>query len=522
MQMINRMRKYVILCCSLWLMACAKVKVDKNLPVLNTLKSSNSSVRLISLMGPDKVSATVGGINYNLTSGVTVNFTLNCSNGIQITSFVPTPVSLPEKVLDQSGNANVLLAVAAPFVAGGNVRYTTNVNTDTVLPDNPNNPTDYYITPATKTFGDVNYVITAVSRSATPPTVPSNIKVRIVNMASLTDTFKRTGQLTMTYADGITPVGAITTGVPVGVASEYVEIPYNTYMFRLFNQNGVEVPEAGGVSSTFHNYQPGGVYTLYVYSNPLGGCGITTNGFSVITDVRAPVNTSFGMMQFVNTIPATTYSLSLDNTNIGNAVPFRGVSGYQTMSLGIYSMRLTDQNGQTAVQQNFTINPNDNWTVWSYMKNGKPALSVTASDLSNPNGLSMRLMNFSLDVPYITYTYNGQVLPVLYNSDGQYFTYYPDINDTTSGAGASENLAIGVPAMHLPYVTPTLPLQVNKSDAGPPPFVPGVPLISVRQLQSSDITLQGVYTVALTGFVDTTLGVGMTATDTLLIVKHFK
>lgn len=504
-------------------MACAKVKTDKNLPVLNTLKSSNSSIRLITMMGPDKVTAVVGGITYNLTSKITVGSTLNCALGLTFNSFVPTPVSLPEKVMDQTGNAHILLNVAAPQLAGGQVLYPTAVYSDTVLPDNPNNPTDYYITPATQTWADPNYVITVVPRSATPPTVPSNIKIRVVNMASQTDVFQRTGQLTLTYADGVTPVGVVTTSVPSGVASGYAEIPYNTYMFRLFNQNGVEVPEAGGVSSTLHNYQPGGVYTLYVCSNPLytlGDCGIPGNGYSVITDVPPPVNTSFGLVQFVNTIPGTSYSLKLDNATIGSGMPFGGVSGYQPMSLGNYSMQLIDGKSQTVVQQNMTINPNDNFTVWSYMKNGKPALSITASDLSQPNGLVLRFMNFSLNVPYITITSNGQVLPV---SNGN-VTYYPDPTDSTSGAGATENLAIGVPATHLPYTylgQSYFPLQVNKSDAGPPPFVPGIPLISVKQLQLSSFDPLSVYTVALTGNIDTTY-TGSSPVDTLLIVKHFK
>src|SRR5262249_16277923 len=163
-----------------------------------------------------------------------------------------------------------------------------------------------------------------------------------------------------------------------------------------------------------------------------------------------------------------------------------------------------------------TLYPNDNFTVWSYLKNGQPALCITSSDLSQPSGLSLRLMNFSLDIPYITFTYNGQVMTV----NG----YYPDPNDSLSGAGASENLAIGVPATHLAYIGGnqfgSFPLQVNKSDAGPPPFVPGTPLISVKQLQYADFPANSVYTVALVGQVDTMYT--KTAIDTLLIVKHFK
>ena len=546
------MHKYVTLCCFLWLVACTKVKTDTNLPVLNTLKSSNSSIRLITLMGPNKVTAVIGGLNYNLTPNNGVGSSgSNCAPGDITLAYQPTAVSIPEKVLDQAGNAHIRMAVGKPIFTGNGYSYVSTYS-DTLLPDNPSNPIDYYITPSTRTWEEVNYIITAVPRSATPPVVPSNIKIRIVNMAAQTDTFQRTGPLTLTYADG-KPVSALTTNIPAGVASGYVEIPYNTYRFRLFNQMGVEMPESTPVrynslaeawpNTSYHNYQPGGVYTLFVNSNYsfiLGSCGgasnVMGNGFSVIPDVAPPVNTSFALVQYVNTIPGASYSLKVDNSTIGSTIPFRGVSGYQTMSLGNYSMLLTDQDGQTVVRQNITINPNDNLTIWSYVKNGKPLLSITASDLSAPNGLTMRFMNFSTDVPYITYTYNGQVLPV--SDPVTQNTWYPDINDTTSGAGASENLAIGVPATHLPYIgLRSFPLQVNRSDAGPPPFVPGIPLFSVRPLQQADFAVNnalyapgnpaftngelGVYTVALTGYVDTTLREGA-AIDTLLIVKHFK
>src|SRR5579871_5150012 len=158
MQTLNCMRKYVVFCCCLWLMACAKTKLDTNLPILNSLKSSNSSIRLISIMGPDKVSATVGGVNYNLSSGVALAGSpgTTCFLGITFTSFKVVPVALPEKVLDQAGNANVLFNISAPTVTGGNVLYTGISASDTVMPDNPTTPTDYYITPATKTWADVN------------------------------------------------------------------------------------------------------------------------------------------------------------------------------------------------------------------------------------------------------------------------------------------------------------------------------------------------------------------------------
>jgi hypothetical protein len=233
----------------------------------------------------------------------------------------------------------------------------------------------------------------------------------------------------------------------------------------------------------------------------------------------------------------------LNSFSIGSSIVYRGVSPYRAISVGDYSMQLLDDQGQTLAQQNITLNPDDNFTVWAYVKGGQPALAVSFNDLTNPNaGQKIRFMNCSVNLPYITFTHNGQLLPVYNPSSGNYF--YPDINDTASAADATQNLAQGVPANHQPYTLipylnrggPTYPMVVNQSDAGPPPFVPGVTLPSVKPLSGSDFVFNpslyqpgspfltvgepGVYTVALTGAVDTTVS-GHPHPDTLLIVKHF-
>jgi Domain of unknown function (DUF4397) len=546
---------------AVFLFSCAKVKTDTNLPVLNTLKSSNSSIRLIALTGPNSVKALIGGFTYNLTPNVQTNTNYGC--GVtQIAGYNPAPVAIPAKVLDQAGEAHIQLISTIPTT--GQI-----VTSDTVLADNPSSPTDYYLLPVSRTFGDPNYNIIGVPRSTTPPAGVSNIKIRLVNLSSPVDTFNLTGPLTLTYVDG-TPVSAATTGVPQGVSSNYTEIPYGTYHFRLFTQTGVELPEAllpaisdyTASASSIHSFQPGGIYTIFVTSNNLyvlgavsANCAVppvnaSANTFSVIADVPPPINVSYGKVQFVNTIPGLTCSLALNGLTIGSSIPFRGVSPYQAVSVGDFSMQLADNQGQPLAQQNISITPDDNFTIWAYVKDGQPVLAISANDLTNPNmGQKIRFMNCSVNVPYITFTNNGQLLQV-YNPSSE--TYYiPDINDSTSGADAAENLARGVPATHEPYLlinsingnSPNLyPIVVNQSDAGPPPFVPGVTLPAVKALTAGDFIFNpslyqhpslipppsrvpaagepGVYTVVLTGAVDTTVG-GQPSTDTLLIVKHF-
>ncbi|HEV2483558.1 MAG TPA: DUF4397 domain-containing protein [Puia sp.] len=546
--------RLAVITLAVFLFGCAKVKIDTNLPILNTLKSSNSSIRLIALAGPNQVNAVIGGFTYNLTPNVTTIPFGTCHNGTiteEIQNYNPVAVSIPAKLLDQAGNAHVQLVTTIP--TSGSV-----LAIDTVFADAPSNPTDYYIFPVSQSFGDPNYNIVAVPRSTTPPAGVSNIKIRLVNMGSPVDTFHLTGPLTLTYMDG-TPVSSVTTGVPDGVSSAYTEIPYGTYHFRIFTQSGLELPEtilpAPNLSSlsSIHSFQPGGIYTIFVNSNnlyELGSCSLTGtpgnnvsgNSFTIVADITPPVNISYGKVQFVNTIPGTTCSLALDNLTIGSSIPYRGISPYQPVSVGSFSMQLTNNLGQPLARQNLEINPDDNFTIWAYVKDGQPALAISYNDLTNPNaGQKLRFMNCSVDIPYITVTQNGQLLQVYNPSSKGYYT--PDINDTTSAADATENLAQGVPATHEPFTLiitgqsgPEYPLSINQSDAGPPPFVPGVTLPSVKQLLLSDFIFKpslyqpgsliyargepGVYTVALTGSVKSAES-GAPQPDTLLIVKHF-
>lgn len=539
---------------TVFLFACAKLKTDTNLPVLNTLKSSNSSIRMVTLAGPNQVTMIVNGYSFNLTPNNQTDI-YKCpytSVSNHVINYNPVGVPIPYKLFDQAGNAHIRLISYVPTLA-------RTFETDTVLKDDASNPADYYIFPASKTYGDVNYNIIEVPRSTTPPAGVSNIKIRLVNLGSPVDTFHLTGPLTLTYMDG-SPVSTVTTGVPAGVSSAYTEIPYGTYHFRLFTQTGLEVPEALTPApsysvSSIHSFQPGGIYTIFVNSNNLyilGNCGsasgpplgppahnISGNSYSIIADIPPPSNISFAKVQFVNTIPGKICSLLLDGFSIGNSIAYRGISPYQAISLGDYSMQLLDDQGQTIARQNITLNPDDNFTIWAYVKNGQPNLTISFNDLTNPNaGQKLRFMNCSVNVPYITFTHGGQLIQVYNPSTQSYF--YPDINDTTSAADATENLAQGVPASHQPFTLisysgngPSYPIAVNQSNAGPPPFVPGVTLPSVKQLSASDfifnsslypsgngILAAGVFTVALTGTVDTEVS-GHPRPDTLLIVKHF-
>jgi hypothetical protein len=497
----------------------------------------------------------VGGFTYSLTPNLS-DYDPNggCGPFHLVSNFSPVPFSIPAKLLNSDGNAVIQLqSVSYPTLKVS--------NTNMVLKDDPLNPMDYYIVTTSQVFGDYNYQVIPVPRSVTPPAGISNFKLRIVNQASTQDPYGLTGPLTLTYADG-TSVSAITSNIPSGVTTDFVELPYGSYNFRIFNQAGKELSQAVvnqaafPAPTTINAFKPGGVYTLFINSNnifitPCPGMNVSLNSFSIIADITPAVNASFARLQFINAIPGLTLSLKVDNTVLGNLISFKGHSQYGVFVQGSHHLTLQDGKGQVLAEQDIMLYPNDNISIWGYVKNGEPMLVYAANDLSNPNvGQQVRFLNLSTDIPYVTFTSDGGLFTWYDQTNKTYV--YPDYGDTTSDASASQNLPEGVSITHMPYIVflpnaqsnfgalyspPLYPIRVYQSDIGPPAVIPGAPLNTVGILNANDFVANpaiysrgnytgipangepGAYTVALVGSVNG-------ASDTsgkarLLIVKHF-
>ncbi len=73
-----------------------------------------------------------------------------------------------------------------------------------------------------------------------PPAQAEYFKIRILNSQQENDPLGLTGAVTLTYADG-SPVHAKLSNIAPGATSEYVELPYGAYQFKLFATNGMSI-----------------------------------------------------------------------------------------------------------------------------------------------------------------------------------------------------------------------------------------------------------------------------------------
>lgn len=341
-----------------------------------------------------------------------------------------------------------------------------------------NKPVDYYVVNSAVMDGKADYLMT--ERDETEPK-KGYFKIRVINLSfkigprsNFNGPFEEHyGKISLAYADG-RPVSNATSNVdPLKKVSDYVEIPYGTYQFKILNEKGREIAGATGntpnriidppsssmprsifdpsyiVYAPIQTYQPGGVYTIVV--NPFG-CEFFKNelnytdfkyqnSFKIIVDKKPEVNQSFARIQAVNALPEQTVSFRLNGETLTENLKYAAASAYQTKSTGKHQIEAVDQTGKVLAQMERTLDPGMNYTLWLYPTPEGPAkIVVTNNDLSGvlhagtseedasydyryfAMPFSKRFLNLCPDVPYLTVTAkNGQVLgdkkdnPAVYN-----------------------------------------------------------------------------------------------------------
>jgi hypothetical protein len=163
----------------------------------------------------------------------------------------------------------------------------------------------------TTDYAPFDVVKAEVPKNLSKPANPQNFKIRIVNLASLSDigvkftngdrynNLSGSGAVTLTFADG-TPVNEQLTNILPAAAggqfvSDYVELTYGTYMFRVqdaSSSEGVFLPQkifipitsAGtehGIMSVNANTYPYGAFSAYitpsVFVSVLGSSNVLAN-----------------------------------------------------------------------------------------------------------------------------------------------------------------------------------------------------------------------------------------------------
>lgn len=338
--------------------------------------------------------------------------------------------------------------------------------------DEYNTPKDYFVMRGANAVSGQAELIT-FPRDVTVPSKADHFKIRIINLSarplSSGGMENLVGPLSLSWADGNLVDGKTNNIIP-GQKSEYIELPYGTYQFKVLTSRGVQVPatkgdvlEAAklidpptstlvdqilpGAPSTrltyapLQSYQPGGVYTIVVYPDFFryisGRDEVSSlqNGFQVLADIPEPKNTTFGRLNLVNALPGKSLTLKIDGKTADKGLQYTKASADQIQIKGQHQIEVTDAGGQLVLTQTIEVGSGENYSLWAFAgADGKASLAVVNNNLSgvfstlngNNGGedatfyrrkrqypFDIRFLNFCQDVPYLSFTRNdGQPLPI--------------------------------------------------------------------------------------------------------------
>lgn len=545
--------------------SCKKAKFDTvidNRAVTDARK--NSTVRIVNL----------GSYNQLQANGDTLtNYLIRDKNGplydsYPATKYFPTNGRLsttwgiPQAILNNG---------SAKFIAETSGYQETPTKVEFNVQENAQQPVDYYLLPSQaymQVTGLPAYL--KVPRSIAPAADASHFKIRLLNLSGTPTDDSRlenlVSPLTLTWADG-TPISTQTSNIAPGQYSEYIDLPYTTAQIKVLTTSGAQVP---GYESTLvlnpanstiegapglsyipiKTYAPGGVYTMVVTPRPYNvpSPGTTTgetvkahqNSVRLIADISEPVNVTYFRMQAVNTLPGVNgVKILVNGKTLGAAIDYTAHTDYDTFIIGQYDIQAVNASGTVLASTKVKAEANSNYTLWlNPGADGKPALAAVANDLSgtlvtnatddatyarysNEFSFSMRFLNLSPDIPYLTLTTdNAQDFVSQYGFD----------------TGAVTNLQPGKVPVEFPYIRvgfDAKPYQIM-AFRSKPTVVPGTWASDIPVINSKDLIARpalyvkgvlpnheaGFYTIALIG----KTGAQASAADKakMIIVKHSK
>lgn len=460
-----------------------------------------------------------------------------------------SPLTLPATLLDKYSRARIYIVPGydkdntSPIIPG--------LAVDTVLQDDPLHPVDYFL------LSDGHF--RAIPRSVAVPVAPDHFKIRILNLGAANDPLRLSGPVTMTYADGA-PVHDVLNGVGIGMVSEYIEVPYGSYQFKLFVDNNhqkqlCELPVSPYIDVCtqkilpqtkifpfVRTFKPGGTYSVIVTQNTFiyDGCGPedivyeSINSYRIVEENNPPLNTSYARVMGANALADQSILFKLDGKEMGIFRETGKATDPQIVITGKHTLAAFDNSGNLLAEKSCNFSAADFYTAWVYDKGGKPDLIFTSNNMAishyvkDPPGddgtdgdknitkydyaWQSRFLNLSEDIPYATFT----------NQDGENFEFtrggggiYQDVvNPRTS----YQNMEPGQIVMHEPSVIapytnnnrttnktgsvgfsymPSL-IRVFQSTPGPLGQTPGNWLSAIAPLRSQDfIANPGLYETGL-------------------------
>jgi hypothetical protein len=565
---------------------CTKIKVNNSIPIVDVSNKSASSIRLFNLydlnleMAVNNVPLTAfGNTNGQTGNGGTVLGLSLFPNGSWANQVDGAPFYLPSILLDKNGKAEVYTTPSGGGVTIGG----TPALMDTTLQDDPAHPTDYYMLnnghwkpeprSATPPIDPTHFKIRIINLGAARDTENIVGPVTAVYADGTHIDPRLEGVLTGQTTDYVElPYGSYeiklfcSQGGAIDVTRQLTRLPgvpnYNPCVVTPQLQEAI----FPGVVT----FKPGAVYSIVVSQNQyeMFDCSVQfhnpvlMNSYRIITDVDPGTNATYARVQAVNALSGGAVTVTVDGRPLGSALSYIGSTpadvaqhaDYFPFVSGSHRVEALDAGGALLASGMLTLYPFDNYTIWVYpMTEGKPALLFVSNDMTGsiytsnyrPGGsetaiddgtngtphretynpaLESRFLNLSTDVPYLTFTADGQMLP----------TMGPQA-DTLRDPSAYANLMPGVLPVYNPdiiysvghYVrfytasqnggelgtVPAL-IRAYQSVPGPLPqlpgtWLPGIPPLDLQKAMVANPALysagqapnaeSGVYTMALVG-----------------------
>lgn len=334
------------------------------------------------------------------------------------------------------------------------------------LKENYDQPKDYYLLINHEGLVQDPTNLLEVPRSITAPSKPDHFKIRILNlsrkMAATYDVEDLKSKLSLVYADG-TPVSTATSGIANNAWSEYVEVPYGTYQFKVLTEDGRQVPAAG---QAYYNYidrftstmlmgapdfsnvnsgltyapirtfQPGGVYTIvihpvdFIWTTGRDDIKTLQNAVHIISDISEPQNLTYTQIQLANTVIGQDLILKVKGQST-TVTAYGTASEYQRVVAGKQVLEVSSKTGQTLFSKEVELIGGQNYTFWvyadtekqlktllaannlagtGYIGSGKDGTNSTIDRYQSEFYFNFRFLNFCNQLPYVTFT-NGDGLP---------------------------------------------------------------------------------------------------------------
>ncbi len=275
------------------------------------------------------------------------------------------------------------------------------------------------------------------------PSKSDYFKIRIINLGAKATIPSVYDAISLTYANG-SAVSSKTSNITYRQVSDYIELPYGTYQFKITGSNGTFVQEypgpvldangmpvalKGQAYSNLRTFKPGGIYTLLVswhsfqYGYDLAR--VDYPGITLMKDNSTMASPNYIRMQAVNALPGTSnIHFAVDGQDLGSFLNFGQYTDYGQFSIGPHKVQVLDANNTELASTVFNTYSLDNITIWAWQQQGRVNLLTTSNDLSISGeaeqlsigfrplpptqlgagfGWQCRFLNLCEDVPYASF-----------------------------------------------------------------------------------------------------------------------